>query len=93
MPKPAVPLMPAEPVPITIKWQTAKDMAAKVTVDLEREVDAKCSRSSKTRGLSAIEPVRGSKCASIVVPSSVRRPRIKSQSGAVFREFRGRFAP
>ena len=41
------------------KWQTAKDTAARVTVDLVLEVAAKCSKSSKTRDLNAIEPVLG----------------------------------
>ena len=35
----------------------AKEIAAKVTVDLDREVEATCSRSSKNRALDAIEPV------------------------------------
>jgi hypothetical protein len=35
----------------------AKEMAAKVTLDLNREAEAKCRRSSKTRDLRAIEPV------------------------------------
>jgi hypothetical protein len=55
--KSALPLAGAAPVPITTKWQTAKETAAKVTVDLDREVEAKCRRSSKIRDLSAIEPV------------------------------------
>jgi hypothetical protein len=38
-------------------WQIAKEAAAKVTIDLDHEVEAKCRRSSKTRDLSAIEPV------------------------------------
>jgi hypothetical protein len=46
---------------MTNKWQTAKETAAKVTVDLDRGVEAKCRRSSKTRDLSAIEPVLGVK--------------------------------
>lgn len=37
--------------------QIAKEAAAKVTIDLDHEVEAKCRRSSKTRDLSAIEPV------------------------------------
>jgi hypothetical protein len=42
---------------MAIKWQMAKDTAAKVTVDLDREVEAKRRSSSKVRDLGDIEPV------------------------------------
>jgi hypothetical protein len=42
---------------MTTKWQTAKETAAKVTVDFDRDVEAKCRRSSNTCDLTAIEPV------------------------------------
>src|SRR3984885_11252826 len=48
---------PEAAVAIAIKWQMAKDTAAKVTVDLDREVEAKRRSSSKIRDLGAIEPV------------------------------------
>src|ERR1700728_592640 len=51
-----VPPAAAEPVPIAIKWQTAKHTAANVTIDLDREVEAKRRSSSKIRDLGAIEP-------------------------------------
>jgi hypothetical protein len=41
-------------VAIATRWQIAKETAAKVTIDLDREVETKCRRSSKTRYLSAI---------------------------------------
>jgi hypothetical protein len=52
---------PEEAVPITAKWQTANETAAKVTADFDREVEATCKRSSKSRDLSAIEPFLGVK--------------------------------
>src|ERR1700727_456695 len=53
----AVPPAAAGLVPMATKWQMAKDTAAKVTVDLDREVEAKRRSSSKIRDLGAIEPV------------------------------------
>src|ERR1700679_340409 len=50
-----------ELVPMTTKWQIAKDTAAKVTVDFDRDVEAKRRRSSKTCDLGIIEPVLGVK--------------------------------
>jgi hypothetical protein len=46
---------------MTHRWQMAKETAAKVTVDLDCEVEAKCRRSLKTRDLCAIEPILGVK--------------------------------
>src|SRR5277367_316188 len=59
--KSAVPPPAAALVPIATRWQTAKHTAAKVTVDLDREVEAKRRSSSKIRDLGAIGPVLGDK--------------------------------
>src|ERR1700679_3288956 len=69
----------AGPDAIAARWQIAKETAAKVTVDLDREVETKFRSSSKTRILGVIEPVLGVKrfhCESC----AWQCPRIKSQS-------------
>src|SRR5580698_10023977 len=57
--KSALPPAVAAWVPIATKWQIAKHTAAHMTVDLDREVEAKFRRSSTIRDLGAIGPVLG----------------------------------
>ena len=42
-------------VAMTTKWQMAKETAARVMADLDREVEDKCRSLSKTRDLSSID--------------------------------------
>jgi hypothetical protein len=77
--KSALPPAVAAWVPIATKWQMAKHTAAHMTVDLDREVEAKFRRSSKIRDLGAIGP--SSELSRFHCGSGTgRQPRIKSQS-------------